>query len=118
MNELSWIIYLANTLPNFASALGILFGMSAFVYALAFIVLSLASEDWYRFKLYRTYIIPFFLVIFAISFTNLVPKKEAFYLIAASEMGERAIKTEEFKKLTEIINLELNSRIEKLKESK
>ena len=85
------------------------------IYTFILIINLIIIEDLIELKSVRNYIIIMPCFILAAT-SQLVPKKEAFYLIAASEMGEKAIKSEEFKQLTEIINLELSNKIKSLNE--
>lgn len=124
MNSLSWLIYLANTLPSLATALGITTCLSAIVaIVISGIRLGVMSQrdayytDGERIFVQNTRFVPWLIPLFtfiSIS-THLVPNKEAFYLIAASEMGEQATLTPEFGKLRTILNNVLDEQIENTK---
>lgn len=48
--------------------------------------------------------------------TSFVPSRETFFLIAGSEIGEQAVKTEEFEKVRKVLNKYLDEELNKEKE--
>lgn len=88
MNELSWIIYLAEVLPNLA---GIATVISVFsIIILIFRACFMESLD----SLFWLISAPSILFILLLA---LIPTKETFYLIAASQFGEMALENETMK---------------------
>lgn len=67
-----------------------------------------------RFRAIGGFLFPAALLLWGASF--LVPEKETFYLIAASQAGEQAMQAPEFGKLRTILNQFLDSQIKKDKE--
>lgn len=127
MNSLSWLLYWAAVLPNVATFIGIvaflLSFLSAFALAFHFIVSEQTRESRYydderrrndsifkytdeariAQKLWWTKIsLPVFLLLWGSSF--LVPEKETFYMIAASQAGEKALEAPEVGKIRAVIN--------------
>lgn len=101
MNDLSWFLYLAGVAPQFAGTAGffaILFGLASlpsfFLYAYATFECNIEYEKDKRvLKASRFFVrlFPTLCVILALVST-LIPSKETFYLIAASEIGEQVVK--------------------------
>lgn len=110
MNQLSWLLYFAGTLPSLSSALifvavvASIIGLGCWVGS----VLCLAFEqdairrkkesDAAEFLAWKTLwtpwrkLLPIGLVFFLLG--QMMPPKETFYAIAASEVGEQVIKSE------------------------
>lgn len=117
MNSLSWLIYAANTLPSFArgwSALFICADVLWIFYSVICIIDALNQEK--TISVVKPALVAILLFIIALM-SNFIPDRNTFYLIAASQMGEKMIQTDEFKSLQEVIDLELKSHIKGLKES-
>jgi hypothetical protein len=127
MNSLSWLLYWAAVLPNVATFIGLiaflLSLLSAVALAFHFIVGDETRENWHydderrrndsifkytdeartAQKLWWTKIsLPIFILLWASSF--LVPEKETFYMIAASQAGEKALEAPEVGKIRAVIN--------------
>lgn len=87
MNSISWLVYLA----DISQGISTLLGFSAFVLAMFLGVLTagvfIKGWAWPKTRYY-------FLVGFLAFSAAIIPSKNAIYMIAASEMGERAINTE------------------------
>lgn len=92
MNDLSWFLYLAGTLPNMATGVAVISFVAMFCFALLFIGYLIDKADdgsvWEKLEPWRFAWI-FAAILFLLSF--LVPPKETFYAIAASEMGEEVL---------------------------
>lgn len=111
MNTLSWFLYLASVLPKFGDMLGII-GTLVLIAGVIFIVPGhlfpwnfsasytpkeevARSRD--KFAYLSTRMVIMGLVFLALS--NLIPSTRTFYMIAASEMGEVVVKSDEAKEL-------------------
>lgn len=101
MNRLSWALYWADTLPSLSSFL-MLAGCAAVAVFLVRALLSTTDPE----KTHRPDEFPlfekraewrsksvFFLGLVALILANLIPGKETFYAIAASELGEEVLKS-------------------------
>lgn len=99
MNNLSWMLYLADVLPSFAGALGAVCVITIIGYCIARIVCIADRFEW-RFA---GYWLPTAALATALV-TALVPSREAIYLIAASEAGEQALESPEMQKARKVIN--------------
>ena len=127
MNKLSLVIYLADTLPRFASVLltcGII--TIAVIAAITLTRMISKSEhtdsytkryhkDMYEYytNLDVTYYVKYIWIgVFLLLVSALVPSKETFYLIAGSEAGEYVVQSEEGREIIEdiqeVIKLQLN----------
>lgn len=130
MNNLSWLIYWADTLPHVSTWLCVvsflLFCLGAAAIGAGYGIISDSSNinrrfdynqdswttsektDTDQYKLGVSIrrvgfvLTPLFFVLWGASF--LVPSKDTFYLIAASEAGEQAIQTPEFTKVRRVLN--------------
>jgi hypothetical protein len=131
MNQLSWLIYWADAAPNVATALCIM-AFLALIVSIVFVLLGFTgmfgdeakfdNENQYRRDAYKyaSELAPRFrklwpvplISFFVWSSTFLVPSKDTFYLIAASEIGEQAVETPEFVKIRAVINEWLDDTIE------
>ena len=122
MNNLSWLIYWADTLPHLAN---LICGLSVIVCVLSAIIFFIGltgcfgGESIYHANLGRSHLYkteadlaPRFRKVWPITIVAclfwtasfLVPEKETFYLIAASQAGEKAAETPEFAKVRSVIN--------------
>lgn len=138
MNSLSWLIYWADTAPSLAMFVSFL---SFFGFLVSCVLLAInitegsetrgswieeydpvddknKSRNVYKYtdsariaqKLWFSRLtVPLFLILWGASF--LVPSKDTFYLIAASQAGEDAIKTPEFTKVRSVINKWLDNQL-------
>ena len=92
MNDLSWFLYLAGTLPQVSWAIRILsfLGLVASLFFFAVYLLDKVSHGdlWQNLHPWR-FAWLWCAIPFVASF--LVPEKETFYAIAASEMGEEVL---------------------------
>ncbi|WOF44326.1 hypothetical protein KNJ79_05185 [Sphingopyxis indica] len=100
MNQLSQILYWADVLPTFASWMLFIMFWVMIALALAFVfnriaLATLETDDEapaiYRGTAFSRWLLPIIVVIWFSMW--LVPSKETFYAIAASEMGEQALKS-------------------------
>lgn len=110
MNSLSWFLYWADVLPTIAHGMaGIsLFGMV--LWGLFCVYMFIACD-----KKWPLIFIPVFLVMMLIS--GLIPRKDTLYAIAASELGEEALKSNLGKKATQAIEQWIDTQL-KPKEQK
>jgi hypothetical protein len=101
MNDLSWFLYLAGVAPNIAGTLGffaIILGIAS-IPAIGFRIaagFNCDLEDQRDVQILRLskrlgFIVPILCVLLAVV-SALIPSKETFYLIAASEIGEQVVK--------------------------
>lgn len=130
MNDLSWLIYWADAAPNLSTFVAIA-SFLLFVASLVLLGINLSGSeetrrDWngsdqewvYKYsdaarvcqKLWFAKILaPLFFVLWGASF--LVPSKDTFYMIAASEAGEEAVQTPEFTKVRKVLNKWLDDQL-------
>lgn len=131
MNNLSWLIYWADAAPNVAQALCVISALT-FLASTFFVVVGFTGcfgdeakvcdekhYNWGDYKYAATLaprcrkLWPLPVVCLLVwSATFLVPSKDTFYLIAASEIGEQAIETPEFTKVRAVINKWLDGEVE------
>ncbi len=120
MNQLSWLLYWADTLPSLASAFIGVFAVLG-VLLLLFSFIHVAVNDTYGKINWRGVKRASTLGVLSITlslFGNLVPSKQTFYLIAASEAGESVLKTPEFDKIRGVINKYLDEALDTRKPEK
>lgn len=114
MNKLSWLLYWADTLPSLVHGVGKVFtflGIQSFFVLVIHLVVSsdVSYCDAGRPLKFALWTLPL-CILLALS-CNLVPSKDTFYMIAASEAGEAAIQTPEFTKTRQLINKWLDEQI-------
>lgn len=126
MNDLSWILYWADALPSLALFVCMIsFSIAAICFYFSIDYFSYKNETWgkdengqekYTPKAqavqalwWAPYALLAALVLCGASF--MVPSRNTFYLIAASEMGEEAVKTPEFAKLRGVVNKFLDDQL-------
>lgn len=130
MNDLSWLIYWADAAPNLSTFVAItsflLFVASLILLGINIFGSEQTRRDWdeegqdriYKYsddarvcqKLWFARILaPLFFVLWGASF--LVPSKDTFYMIAASEAGEEAVQTPEFTKVRKVLNKWLDDQL-------
>lgn len=122
MNDLSWLLYLANVLPNLGVTLIIIsfLGMLLFV---VFYVCFVFDNNWNQKEeekkqrksdIRKSLIgLTFFTLLFII--TSFIPNRDTIYYIAASEIGETAVTSERGERLLSDLETILEIQIEKLK---
>ncbi len=118
MNKLSWILYWADVLPSLAGAVGFVTGLLAFIgtVVMAFHVVAGCFPNDPEAAAYRSgtsfirWVLP--LVFLLCWGTYLVPSKETFYAIAASEVGEDVLKSPEVGKARQALNNWLDKQME------
>lgn len=95
MNNLSWLIYMSNVLPNLGTTLNTLSVIC--MLGVVFVVLFYGMmEDWGGLKRSLLFsIIPIVGVMIAV----LIPSEKTIYLIAASQVGEQVIQLEQMQSL-------------------
>ena len=111
MNNLSLFIYLANVTSNFSAILIISLLLVVAILGLNCVhtLTEMTFHDEIQKKFRKPYYISLAVIVFCLLF---VPSRETMYLMAASEIGEEAIQTEEFLKLRGILNNELDQLLE------
>ena len=137
MNNLSWLLYWADVLPSLSTLLVFVFGLLFFGSCGVFFFYVVVSEDtdekppegkeWRnctREEMLRSYsddarvamkcwhvkyICPTLFFLWAACF--LVPSKDTFYMIAASEAGGEVIQSPEFVKIRAVINQYLDDKL-------
>jgi len=101
MNSLSWFLVIGDITSNFKSLfvmLGILLGIVAIIYVIATATNNgdyrkghyAATEKWNYKNPTKILIVSFIFVFLA----SLIPSKETFYLVAASEVSEKVMQNE------------------------
>lgn len=126
MNQLSWLLYWADTLPSLATGIGAVATVGSIAAAITLVVHVVtggfakagdpdakAAHEATRFA---RWLAPLMIVLGLSS--HLVPEKETFYLIAGSEMGETAINTPEFQKIRKVVNTYLDEALPKEEKEK
>ena len=110
MNQLSWILYWADVLPSVACTIGLFssFALLASVVGTALYITE-GFGDWADYcpkysRNFRFFPHTLFLSVVFLIGSNLVPDKDTFYMIAASEVGEQALQTPEITKIRAVIN--------------
>lgn len=111
MNSLSWFMYWAGVVGSFNMFIGIIFIFACFVFPIAAVLIGINDDyrdDIQTARLWEKYRQALFasLIIFALS--NFIPSQKTLYMIAASEMGEEVLKTDEANKLRIILNDKLD----------
>lgn len=126
MNDLSWLLYLADVLPAFSGGVGVvgaLISIAALIGLAVNIIMSIYGEgdasDAEEVKA-MSQKLAFFRWLFPCALllslsTNLVPSKETFYAIAVSEMGEELLKSPEIGKARKALNNWLDDQLEEQK---
>lgn len=116
MNNLSWLLYIADIVGN----LSILLGVAIFVsiaLGLGLIVLSVpmmdlgASENAWR-AYWKAWKYVIFIGLPCTLTFSILPERQTIYLIALSEGGEEVLKMPEFQKVRQYVNKWLDSQIE------
>lgn len=130
MNDLSLMLYLSEIIYSITNTLGSILVLGWFGYALATLISKLWASDIYSWDDLQTKkkkeqvrerpIIPsikwLWLTGAAILFINLVPSKEVFYMIVASEAGEAVVKTPEAQEIMNDVREIIDIQLEKLKQ--
>jgi phosphatidylserine synthase len=95
MNSLSWLIYLSDLLPNVASTAGVfaLFLGIALVGLLLFNIMWKSTEET-EFPINVPWKSLISLFVFLVTISTVIPHRNTILLIAASEYGEKVIKSE------------------------
>jgi len=92
MNDLSWFLYLAGTLPQLSTAIGVLSGVATVIFGCVFLIYIIDKvEDGICWEIVQPWRFAWLWCATLFVATFLVPDKETFYAIAASEMGEEVI---------------------------
>jgi hypothetical protein len=109
MNQLSWLLYWADVLPQCATAVALFATILAlFSAAMTVLYFTAGLGEWQHDRDYtaRFRYFPFILALALVLgiASNLVPSKDTFYLIAASETGKQALETPEVSKVRAVIN--------------
>lgn len=117
MNTLSWLIYSAEAIDSLGTFLAICTVLGCIALALISLISLKYDEEYQQLmevsRNSRNWLILF---VFLGVFVSFLPSKETVYMIAASEIGEEAIGTEEFQTLRQILKEELDDHLEKLKD--
>lgn len=107
MNTLSVLIYLADILPRISTSIGVLSTLAGFS---LLITAAYNSGEYKNHKYWKYLSIPcFFLLVVAF-----IPSKGTVYAIAASELGEQAVKSEIGVKTQKAVSLWIDYQIEEL----
>lgn len=115
MNNLSYLLYLANTLPSLGVLLVILsvvlFIISGFIYCHAFFDLDYKDENYIKFSKLGAKGLKISLVMMIL--TCFIPKdSNVYYAIAASEVGEEVLKSPVATKTGKAIEKWIDSQLE------
>lgn len=118
MNDLSWFLYFADTIPRvsvFAVFITIVFGITTIFYSIASWFAKSGdkeAQDFIEVPVFRHSILVF---VVASAISLLTPSKEAMYLIAGSEAGEFVVNTPEAKAILSDIQEVIQLQIQELK---
>jgi len=122
VNNLSWLIYIAEVVPNLGSFCVFLAVVSGCLVVLIMVVtvLTIVDEDETARKFLKIKPIKFVPIFFLFVSTGsiLTPSKEALYLIAASEAGEVAVTSPEGQEILNDLQQVLKAQLEALKTPK
>lgn len=128
MNDLSWLLYIGDVLSGLGGFLAFLAGVSLVIGFICIVYGASLKDNSYDFegpkwqlgnKIQKKALaigLPAFFVLGFVA--NLMPSKETVYAIAASEMGEKVMKTNTFNKATEALNAWLERQIKPDEEKK
>lgn len=94
MNTLSWFLYLADVLPSLSGALGVASVLILVVGGIGVCDLSYVKDCATEKAYIRGYMKTVPLMLFLLFLSFLIPSKDTIYMIAVSEVGEEALKTE------------------------
>lgn len=114
MNNLSWLMYLADVLPNVQAFL-VAFSIFSFVFGM-FVATYIAHDLKGKGK---AFFFGAFTTVFALLCmvtATLLPSPKTVYLIAGSEAGEMVVQTEEGQQVISDVKEILQNQIDKLKE--
>jgi len=120
MNNLSWLLYWADVLPSLATTICVISILGTIISGyFTLIYFTAGFGDWTHDQQYlaRFRFSPHLagLFLFLAVFSNIVPSKDTFYLIASSEAGEQALKTPEVTKVRQVINKWLDEQVKSRK---
>lgn len=110
MNNLSLLLYLSDVLYSFTVGIGMALICFWAIYAVVVMSRGPDFEDVPKPKTAW-----FWVTGLLVTFLALVPSKETFYLIVASEAGETVVNTPEAKELMKDVREVLDAQLEKLK---
>lgn len=105
MNSLSWFLYLADVFPKFASGI---FLCSLFAFIIIFIFSMYYTIENKKYHLWKYLSLP--IIGFFISST--IPSQNTMYAIAASEIGEEAVKSKLGQKISLALEKWIDTQIE------
>ena len=105
MNSLSWFMYWAGVVGSFNVFITMIFIVACLGFPLVAVILGVEGSSEEVWKKYRQTLFAS-LIIFSLS--NFIPSQKTLYMIAASEVGEEVLKTEEANKLRIILNDKLD----------
>lgn len=113
MNNLSWLLLLADLTQNISITIGIVAGLLLVGGAGAAFGHFLVDEDTERagpiIKTFLWITIPLFIV------NAFIPSKTTIYMIAASEMGETVINSPETKKMFDLLKTKIEEQLAPIK---
>lgn len=98
MNNLSWLLYLSDVLPSLSVSIAVISAVSGMLFGIAVVIFwCIYFDDDYYISIKVPIILSCFLV-FTVFFgllSNLIPSKQTILLIAASEMSEQVVKSQD-----------------------
>ena len=114
MNDLSWMLYLAGTLPNLATGIGAISMIATLIFGIVFIIYLICKSDGTDPDTLETlepykHVWIYTIILFLLTF--IVPDKNTMYAIAASEMGEEIMKTPIANKATKALEAWIEAQI-------
>ena len=118
MNQLSWLLYIASVCGNAATLLQIVSvfsGITVGILVFAVFVCGMEGYETRGYKYYFWWVVPIFVV--SLFGVILVPDKNTIYAIAASQMGEQALKTPLAQKAEQAVMAWMDEEIVKAKQS-
>lgn len=118
MNNLSWFLYFADTLPRIGSLaffIAVIFGLLSIVYAMASWFAEDGDKDARDFVTIPLAKHSLLVFVLACAIAVFTPSKETIYLVAGSEAGEFVVNTPEAKAILSDIQEVIQLQIESLK---
>lgn len=114
MNTLSWVIYVADVLPRFVAGMSLSLLFLCLVLIFYQIGATIANEcNGFTWGKNLVVMVSMFFIVLL----SFIPTRDAIFMIAASEISEKVIVSEEGKQIREIIKLEMQRKISDLQKT-
>lgn len=98
MNNLSWLLYLSDVLPSLSVGMGMISVISGILFGIATVIFWCTYFDKNDYVSIKVPITLSCFLVFTIFFglaSNLIPSRQTILLIAASEMSEQVVKSQD-----------------------